>query len=61
MHGIALGRRNWIHLGDQQAGARVAVILRIAETCRRLKIPVREYLLSALRGMADRKRQEAAD
>ena len=34
MRGIALGRKNWIHLGDEAAGPRVAAILSIAETCR---------------------------
>jgi len=58
MRGVALGRKNWIHLGDQAAGPRVAAILSIAETCRRLRLPVRAYLLAVLPGMADRKRSE---
>ena len=60
MRGVAVGRKNWIHIGDQQAGPRVAAILSIAETCRRLGLPVREYLLTVLPGMADRKRSEVA-
>ncbi|MCW5964897.1 MAG: IS66 family transposase, partial [Bryobacterales bacterium] len=58
MRGIALGRKNWIHLGDKQAGPRVAAILSIAETCRRLDLPVRDYLHDVLPGMANRKRSE---
>ena len=33
---IALGRKNWIHLGSKEAGPRVAAIISIVETCRRL-------------------------
>lgn len=32
---IALGRKNWIHFGSQEAGPRIAAILSVAETCRR--------------------------
>lgn len=58
MRGVALGRKNWIHLGSQNAGPKVAAILSIAETCRRLGLPVHDYLLEVLPGMADRKRSE---
>jgi transposase len=53
MRPVALGRKNWIHIGSQQAGPRVAAILSIVETCRRLRIPVRDYLASVLPGLAD--------
>jgi transposase len=49
---VALGRKNWIHIGSEEAGPRVAAILSIVETCRRLKIPVRDYLGSVLPGLA---------
>ena len=32
MRPIALGRKNWIHLGSEQAGAKIAAILSIIET-----------------------------
>src|SRR6202049_2916864 len=41
---VALGRRNWIHIGSKEAGPRVAAIISVVEPCRRLKIPVRDYL-----------------
>ncbi len=49
---VALGR-NWIHFGSQEAGPRIAAILSIIETCRRLRIPIRNYLASILPGLAD--------
>jgi hypothetical protein len=53
MRPVALGRRNWIHIGSEQAGPRVAAIISVVETCRRLKIPIREYLCSILPGLAN--------
>jgi hypothetical protein len=53
MRPVALGRRNWIHIGSEEAGPRVAAIVSIVETCRRLRIPVRDYLGSILPGLAD--------
>jgi transposase len=53
MRPVALGRRNWIHIGGEQAGPRVAAIVSVIETCRRLKIPVRDYLCSILPGLAN--------
>jgi transposase len=49
---VVLGRKNWIHFGSQEAGPRIAAILSIVETCRRLKIPIRDYLGSILPGLA---------
>jgi transposase len=46
-------RKNWIHFGSQQAGPRIAAILSIVETCRRLQLPIRDYLASILPGLAD--------
>jgi hypothetical protein len=53
MRPLAIGRKNWIHVGSAQAGPKVAAILSIVETCRRLKLPVREYLGSVLPGLAN--------
>ena len=50
---VALGRKNWIHVGSKEAGPRIAAIISVVETCRRLKIPVRDYLGSILPGLAD--------
>ena len=53
MRPLVLGRKNWIHVGSEQAGPKVAAILSVFESCRRLKIPVREYLASVLPGLAN--------
>jgi|SRR6266702_344191 len=52
-HPIALGRANWIHIGSEQAGPRIAAILSVVESCRRLKIPIRNYLADILPGLAN--------
>jgi transposase len=61
MRPIALGRKNWIHVGSRQAGPKVAAILSIVESCRRLKIPIREYLAAVLPGLADTSVQRLAE
>jgi len=43
MRPLVLGRKNWIHVGSQQAGPKVAAILSVVESCRRLKLSVREW------------------
>jgi len=49
---VAAGRKNWLHDGSERAGPRVAAIISIVETCRRLSIPVRNYLGAVLPGLA---------
>ena len=52
MRPIAVGRNNWIHIGSEQAGPRVAAIISVIESCRHLRIPVRDYLADILPGLA---------
>ena len=61
MRPVALGRKNWIHVGSKYAGPKVAAIVSIVETCRRLKIPIREYLAEVLPGIADVNIQRLAE
>ena len=61
MRGVAVGRKNWIHLGSEQAGPKVAAILSVIESCRRMKLPVREYLGSVLPGLANRSIQRVGE
>jgi len=53
MRPVALGRKNWLHIGSPLAGPKVAAILSIVESCRRLKVPVRDYFSTILPGLAD--------
>ncbi|PYX53824.1 MAG: hypothetical protein DMG76_24065 [Acidobacteria bacterium] len=54
MRPVAIGRKNWIHVGSPQAGPKIAAILSVVESCRRLKLSVRDYLAAVLPGLADR-------
>ena len=60
MRPVALGRSNWIHIGSPQAGPRIAAILSVIESCRRLRVPVRDYLAAILPGLADMPIQRVA-
>ena len=48
MRPVALGRKNWLHIGSESAGPKVAAIISIVETCRRLDIKLRDYLKDVL-------------
>jgi transposase len=61
MRPAVLGRKNWIHVGSVEAGPKVAAILSVMESCRRLGVPVREYLGDVLPGLGDRKVNELAE
>ena len=50
---LALGRKNWLHLGSAEAGPKVAAIASPLETCRRLDINLREYLTKVLPKLGD--------
>jgi transposase len=50
---VAIGRKNWLHFGSKHAGPNIAAILSVIETCHRLKISTREYLLEVLPRLAN--------
>jgi hypothetical protein len=60
MRGVALGRKNWLHVGSVKAGPKVAAILSVVESCRRIGAPVREYLADVLPGMDRRTLSQVA-
>jgi hypothetical protein len=60
MRPVAIGRKNWLHIGSESAGPSVAAIFSVVETCRRLKIDVREYLLDILPGLSERPSSDLA-
>lgn len=45
---LAFGRRNWIHIGNEEAGPKIAAILSIFATCKHLGINLRDYLNDVL-------------
>ena len=60
MRPIAIGRHNWLHLGSKEAGPKIAAIFSIVESCRKLGVPIRQYLADALPGLAVRSIQDLA-
>ena len=47
----ALGRKNWLHLGSEAAGQRVAAVASVVENWKCSGIGVKEYLESVLPGL----------
>lgn len=58
MRPVALGRKNWLHVGSEAAGAKVAAVLSVVESCRRLGLPVKQYLAEVLPGLDHKLRSE---
>jgi transposase len=48
MRALAVGRKNWLHIGSQEAGPKIAAILSVMETSKRLQINLRKYLNDVL-------------
>jgi transposase len=51
MRPIALGRKNWLHVGSASSGPKVAAILSVVESCRGLNLPITDYLSAVLPGI----------
>ncbi len=61
MRPVALGRKNWLHVGSVKSGPKVAAILSIVESCRRLAVPIRDFLSDVLPGLDRRTLSQVAD
>jgi transposase len=61
MRPIAIGRKNWLHIGSKEAGPKIAAIFSVVESCRRLGVPIRKYLAHVLPGLANRSIQGLAE
>jgi transposase len=61
MRPVALGRKNWLHIGSEKAGPKIAAILSVFETCKRLKINIRDYLNDVLPKLGNWMRSKVAD
>jgi len=53
MRDIALGRKNWMHLGSQESGPKVAAIMSVIASAQRAGHDVRRYLTAVLEKLAD--------
>jgi transposase len=60
MRPVAVGRKNWLHVGSVKAGPKVAAIFSVVESCRRIGVPVREYLADVLPGLDRRTLSQVA-
>jgi hypothetical protein len=50
-----------LHVGSKEAGQKIAALFSIVESCRKLDVPIRQYLAHVLPGLADRSIQALAD
>jgi hypothetical protein len=48
-------------LGSKEAGPKIAALFSIVESCRKLGVPIRQYLADVLPGLADRSIHELAE
>ena len=48
-------------MGSEKSGPKVAAIISVMESCRRLAVPVRDYLSDVLPGMANVSIQKVAE
>jgi transposase len=46
---MTIGRKNWLFFGSEEGGKAMGTLMSIVQTCRRMKINVREYLEDVLR------------
>ena len=60
MRPVAVGRKNWLHVGSVASGPKVAAIISVIESCRRLGVSAKQYLLAVLPGLNQRKLSEVA-
>lgn len=55
---VTLDRDNWLRVGSAKPGPKIATILSVVESCRRLRVPVKDDLLSVLPSMSGTKHFE---
>jgi len=55
---IAIGRKNWLFFGSEDAGIAAGVIMSLVQTCRALNINPREYLEDILRRIMSHSNQK---
>jgi len=55
---IAIGRKNWLFIGNESGGEAAAIVLSLIQTCRALKINPREYLEDIMRSLMSHNSQK---
>jgi hypothetical protein len=58
---VALGRKNWLHVGSQGAAPSVAAIMSLVESCKRMGINPRTYLDDVLPQLASAHPEKVAE
>ena len=53
LRGVVLGRRNWLHVGQEAGGEKAANLFSLMITCKRLGVEPYAYLLDILRRLPD--------
>jgi len=53
MRGVVLGRRNWLHVGQESGGRRAANLISLMITCKRLGVEPYAYLNDILKRLPD--------
>jgi transposase len=55
---LAIGRKNWLFLGNEEGGEAAAIILSLVQTCRAIHINPREYLEDVMRRIMSHSNQK---
>lgn len=58
---IALGRKNWLFIGNEESGEAAGIILSLVQTCRALEINPRDYLQSVMEQLLDYNNKKLQD
>lgn len=58
---LAIGRKNWLFLGNNDGGEAAAITLSLVQTCRALEINPRDYLESVMTKIMDHNSQKLAE
>lgn len=55
---LAIGRKNWLFVGSEEAGKAAAVLLSLVQSCRATEVNPREYLEDVMRRLMDHSSQK---
>lgn len=58
MKRLAIGRKNWLHLGSEQGGRTAAILFSFTSTCQRLSVEPWHYLSDVLKRLPTAKPED---